>query len=172
MQTKLQLPTPMQQEGNLTLPKRGRGRPIGGKNKPRGEAGSLLKRVEQIYKVIEHMLTPEQQDYYKRAFSGKEKFDPMKHAEFFTLLYGVYANDILLDVIDSKTVSQDVAQTLREYRMALKELDDMQRARDKELTKGDGQIDPTRKPKESRIDTLIERIIEEGSRGSSGETST
>lgn len=170
--TKLQLSkTQMQQNtGTLSIPKRGPGRP---KGTTHGDAGVLMRRVEEMYKIIEHMLTPEQQEYYKRAFSGKEKYDPMKHAEFFTLLYGVYANDILVDVIKSGTVSQDVAQTLREYRMALNELENMQQKREKDLQKDDDKlIDPTRKPKESRLTALIERIEREGEGTGSGGTST
>lgn len=161
----MNLSTPTEQAGNLSLPKRGRGRPPGAPTRvaTKGETRLLAQRIQKIYEIIEHMLTPEQQEFYKRAFSGKEKYDPMKHAEFFTLLYSVYANDILLEAIDSQTVSQDIAQTLREYRMALKELDDMKRAREKELAKDDERlIDPTKQPAKSRVDSLIERASQEG----------
>ena len=147
--------------GNLVIPKRKPGRPHGTKNRPKGEAGSLLDQVERVYKVIEHMLTDEQKTYYARAFKGKEPFDPMRHAEFFALLYSVYADGVLLEAIDAKLVSQDVALTLREYRMALKELDDMKRARAKEEAKEDEKgrlVDPTRKSALDRVEAILAEI--------------
>ena len=145
--------------GKIKIPAR-RGRPRGVLNKPKGDLATLTERVKKTYDTIEHMLPPDQREYYKRAFSGKEKFDPMKHAEFFTLLYGIYANNIVLDAIEDNVVSQDIAQTLREYRMSLKELDDMHARRQKELDAKNEQsqlVDTTRKPAKSRVDEIIER---------------
>lgn len=158
--------------GELKIPNK-RGRPKGVRSRPKGETGMLLDHVEKVYKIIEHMLTDEQKLYYRRAFSGKEKFDASKIAEFFAILYGIYANNVLVQAIESNIVSQDIAQTLREYRMALKELDDMKRAREKELeNNNDRLIDPTSKPKKSRIDEIIERAEREGQGGDSGEASS
>lgn len=162
------------QKGELKIVKRGPGRPRGTPNRPKGQAGAMLDRVQNIYKVIEHLLTPEQQEYYRRAFAGKEPFDPLRHAEFFALLYGVYAGDILLEAITEKIVSQDIAQTLREYRMALKELNDMKAQRAKEEAKDDDNaklVDPTREPSKSRLDQIIERASKEAARGSGRRTS-
>jgi len=148
--------------GALKIPKRKPGRPAGALAKDQEER--LVDRVQEMYKTIEHMLTTEQRAYYKRAFSGKEAFDPMKHAEFFAVLYSIYAQDILLEAIPKKIVSQDIAQTLREYRMALKELDDMKARRDKEQEAKNEQsklVDPTRKSSQSRLDEIIERASKE-----------
>lgn len=155
--------------GSLKIPKRSPGRPRGSLNKPKGELATLSERVEKMFETIEHMLTPDQREYYKRAFNGKEPFDPMKHAEFFTLLYGVYANDILLEAIPNQLVSQDIAQTLREYRMALKELDDMKERRRKEAEakENNGQlVDTTGESSKSHIDKVIERATKEAARRS------
>lgn len=154
--------------GSLKIPKK-RGRPAGVLNRPKGDNAVLTERVEKMYDTIEHMLPPEQREYYKRAFSGKEKFDPMKHAEFFTVLYGIYANDILLEAIENQVVSQDIAQTLREYRMSLKELDDMHARRQKEQDAKNEQsqlVDTTRKPAKSRVDEIIERATTDAERRS------
>lgn len=160
---------PQDGTGSLKIPKRSPGRPKGALNKPKGELATLTERVEKMFETIEHMLTPDQREYYKRAFSGKEPFDPMKHAEFFTLLYGVYANDILLEAIPNQVVSQDIAQTLREYRMSLKELDDMKERRRKDAEAKENNerlVDTTRESSKSRIDEIIERASKSSARGS------
>ena len=139
-------------------PGRGPGRPPGTKNKPTGEAGDILDSTKRMLKLIEHMLTPEQQEYYKRAFSGKEPFDPLKHAEFFMLLASVYTNDILVQAISEKMVAQDIAMTMREYRMGLKDMDDMLRARAKDKEKNDENsrlVDPTRKPELAFLEGVL-----------------
>ncbi len=161
--------------GGLKIPaKRKAGRPAGTLNRPKQGEVALVDRVKEVYEVIQHLLTPEQREFYQRAFTGKESFDPMKHAEFFAILYGVYANDILLEAIENKVVSQDIAQTLREYRMSLKELDDMKRARAKEQAVKDDQgklVDPTRESSQSRIDEIIERASKATERRVSRRTS-
>lgn len=157
---------PQENTGGLKIPQRGRaGRPKGSLNKPKEGEIAVVDRVKAIYKVIQHMLTPEQRNYYDLAFSGKVPYDPMKHAEFLAILYGVYANDVLLEAIENKVVSQDIAQTLREYRMALKELDDMKNTRKKEQERQDEQLaDPTRESSQSRIDEIIERASKNAER--------
>lgn len=147
---------PMNDEAKVVPPKRGR--PKGRRTRPKGELGAMLDRVQNLFKIVEHLLTPKQVEYYRRAFSGAEDFDPLKHAEFFMLMYSVYANDILSEAIGKKIVSQDIAQTLREFRMGLKEVEDMRRAREKDMAKTDDEsrlVDPTRKSKVGVLEAIL-----------------
>jgi hypothetical protein len=151
------MPTYQEDTGSLKIPKRKGGRPPGVPNRPKGEAAAVIDQVQHMFELVQHLLTPEQVVYYKRAFQGKEEFDPMRHSEFFMLLYGVYANNTLVTAIKEKIVSQDIAQTLREYRMGLKELDDMRRAREKDNKKGNesGVVDPTRESKLGALEAIL-----------------
>jgi hypothetical protein len=150
--------TEMSEVGGVKIPKRRVGRPPGVKNRPKGAAGDLIDQTKEMFKLIEHLLTPDQQEYYKRAFTGKEPFDPLKHAEFFMLLAGVYTNGIVVQAVQERVISQDVAQTMREYRMGLKDLEDMQRNRAKDQAKKDddaGVVDPTRKPEVAVLEDIL-----------------
>lgn len=141
-----------------------RGRPPGRLNTPKEgtQAASMADKVKKLFELVDHMLTPRQREYYKRAFSGKEEFDPLKHSEFFLLLLSVYTNDLVADAITGKEVSQDIAQTIREFRMGLKELNDMQMKRNEMERKQDDEgrmVDPTRQPTTDILDDILAGTI-------------
>ncbi len=139
--------------GNLNIPPR-RGRPPGARSKK-----GIIKTYEKVYTKIENMLTDEQRAYYTRAFQGKEEFDPVKHGELFMLLFTLYTTDVLNEAIEGRVVSQDIAQTVAQYRMGLKDMDEMLRNRDKqrrENEKDERLVDPTRKPKVGVLAGILE----------------
>lgn len=135
---------------------RKRGRPAGAKNKATGFKEILVK-FEQVYARVENMLTPEQQKYYKNAFSGKSHFDPVKESELFLRLLGLYTTLLITEAIEKKQPSEAIAATAAQYRMGLKDVEEMQRKRD-EIKAKDGNdermVDPTRKPEMAFFENL------------------
>lgn len=140
---------------NPVAPKRKVGRPTGSKAER-----AMLKKFEEIYEKIKVIFNDEQKDYYQKVFSGRAKFDPVKMGEIFMLHFSLYNAIALDEAIEGKRFSQDIAQTIAQYRMGLKDVEEMQRKREESDAKkeADGRlVDPTRQSSESRLDKLIER---------------
>lgn len=138
-----------------------RGRPPGSRT-----ARGMLKKFQEIFDKIEPMLNDEQRDYYQRVFSGRAEFDAVKMSELFMLQFSLYASTVLDEAIDSKKISEGLAQTLAQYRMGLKDVEDMHRKREDADSKKEANgrlVDPTRQPTKSRLDSLIERAATSGS---------
>src|SRR6478752_9722725 len=135
---------------------RKRGRPPGARNKATGFK-EIMTKFEQVYARVENMLTPEQQKYYKNAFSGKSNFDPVKESELFLRLLGLYTTLLITEAIEKKQPSEAIAATAAQYRMGLKDVEDMQRKRDeiKAKTSDDERmVDPTRKSEMGLFENL------------------
>lgn len=139
--------------------RRGRGRPPGSGNKP-----TILKKYEAMYDRVKHMMTPDKRDYYEKVFAGKAEVDPLQLGEFFTLLMTLLATATVNDSIETKTVTQDSVQMVAQYRMLLKDVDDMRHRREeqKRKAKDNGKVvDPTRKSEMDSVEAIFARIAEE-----------
>jgi hypothetical protein len=137
-------------------PKKRPGRPKGSRNKS-PEVQQFIKQFEHIYERVEHLMNDEQRDYYQKAFAGQAPFDPIKDAELFMRLYGIYSVGVVGKAIEEGKASESIAQTAAQYRMGLKDLFDMQskreEAKDKDGNKA-GVADPTRKPEMALFEDL------------------
>jgi uncharacterized membrane protein YccC len=105
---------------------------------------AMLKRFQEIYDKIKGMLNDEQRSYY----------------ELFMLQFSLYTASVLDEAIENKKISEGLAQTLAQYRMGLKDVEDMHRKREELEAKKDANgksVDPTRESSESRLDELIAR---------------
>jgi hypothetical protein len=121
---------------------------------------AMLKRFQEIYDKIKGMLNDEQRSYYEKVFSGRAKFDAVKLSELFMLQFSLYTASVLDEAIENKKISEGLAQTLAQYRMGLKDVEDMHRKREELEAKKDANgksVDPTRESSESRLDELIAR---------------
>jgi hypothetical protein len=148
-------------------PKR-KGRPPGARNKK-----GFLKLIDKNYDKLESLLNDKQKQYLKLSFQGMADYDPLIQAEIFMLLYQLYITDVFdnaMNYTDPKTgevrplVTQDIAQTLGQYRMGLKDIEDMRQKRDAQKAKSsdnERMVDPTRKS----TDALIAELIGEGTEG-------
>ena len=135
---------------------RGRGRPPGAQNKP-----TMLRKYEAMYERVKHMMTPDKRDYYEKVFAGKAEVDPLQLGEFFTLLMTLLATATVNDAIEQKTLTQDSVQMVAQYRMLLKDVDDMKYRRevDKRKAKESGRlVDPTRESEDVEIEDILRRI--------------
>jgi hypothetical protein len=133
-----------------------------GPGRPPGSAKqrAMLKRFQDVYDKIEVMLNPKQKEYYQKVFSGRAEFDAVRLSELFMLQFSLYTAGVLDDAIENKKISEGLAQTLAQYRMGLKDVEEMHRKREDAESKKDANgrlVDPTRQSSESRLDTLIER---------------
>ena len=159
--------------GNIELPedeqpKKKMGRPPGARNRK-----GFLKIIDKNYSKLESMLNDEQRRYMKRLFAGLQQYDPVVQAEIFMLLYQLYITDVFDKAMNhtnketgEKTplVTQDIAQTLGQYRMGLKDLEDMKHRREVQKAKASDDervVDPTRKSTMA----VIQDIVEESLRG-------
>lgn len=125
------------------------GRPKGRKNTT-PEQKMMMGKLETLYKRIEHMLDPDQKKYLEDVVKGKIAVDPVKEAELLIRYLSVYTSATISEAMDSDPVgsAQDVAKLAGEYRMGIKDLEDMKRKREEmKLKQGehDGLVDPTRK---------------------------
>ena len=132
---------------NVPDPKRHKGgRPPGSKNKGIG-VKLMLDKFEQVYKRIEDTLSEEQKSYYRKAFSGNTEFDPVMESELFMRLLSLYAIALVTDGLENKLASKDIAEVVAQYRMGIKDLDEMKRKRreeEKERDDAGAMVDPTR----------------------------
>ena len=127
------------------------GRPKGVKNTT-PEQKMMQTKLEVLFKRIEHMLDPEQKTYLQDVVKGKVKFDAIKEAELLIRYMSVYTSAILEGALSQAETggvkaSQDIAKVVAEYRMAIKDIEDMKRKREDALMKsGDNErlVDPTR----------------------------
>jgi len=136
--------------------KRGRGRPPGTPNKP-----TILKKYEALFDRVKDMMTPDKRAYYEKVFAGKAEVDPLKLGEFFTLLMTLLATATVNDAIEEKTLTQDSVQMMAQYRMLLKDVDDMQQRREAAKAKAkenERVVDPTRESKVDSVETLFKRL--------------
>jgi hypothetical protein len=138
--------------------RRGAGRPPGSPNKP-----TILKRYEATFDKVKDMMTPESRKHYEDMFAGKVEVDPIAVAEFFTLLMTLLTTATVNDAIETKTLTQDSVQMTAQYRMLLKDLDDMQRRRETERAKvknNDVLVDPTRESDVDSVEGIFTRIAQ------------
>jgi hypothetical protein len=141
--------------------KRGRGRPLGVKNKK-----GFLKLIDRNYDKLESMLNDKQKEYLRLAFQGLQEYDPLIQAEIFMILYQLYITDVMdkaMNYVDkdgnpSVLITQDIAQTLGQYRMGLKDVEDMKQRREDKKAKAsdkDGLVDPTRKSSLPVLESIL-----------------
>jgi len=141
--------------------KRGRGRPPGVKNRK-----GFLKLIDRNYDKLESMLNNTQKKYLKESFNGMAEYDPLIQAEIFMILYQLYITDVMDKAMNytdkdgnpTVLITQDIAQTLGQYRMGLKDVEDMKQRREDKKAKTsdkDGLVDPTRKSSQALIESLI-----------------
>ena len=137
-------------------PKRKAGRPQGARNKSYG-VKMMLEKFEAVYKRIEDTLSEDQRKYYRDAFSGKTEFDPVKESELFMRLLSLYATTLITDGLNERRASKDIADTIAQFRMGLKDLEDMKRKREETKVKSgdDGRVvDPTRESALGRFENI------------------
>lgn len=85
-----------------------------------------MKATEGLYKDIEHMLTPEQREYYERAYNGVGELDPVLEMQLFIRLFGLYVTRMMAEGLTDEKLFRDMGAILGHFRGAIKDLEDMQ----------------------------------------------
>ena len=136
------------------------GRPVGVRNRT-PEERMMQGKLETLFKRIEHMLDPEQRAYLQDVVKGKVKFDALKEAELLIRYISVYTSAILESALTDDGMptkaSQDVAKVLAEYRMGIKDIEEMTRKREEmKLKTGENEqlVDATRKSPLARFESI------------------
>lgn len=144
-------------------PKNKGGRPRGSKNKT-AEQKMMEGKLKTLFKRIEHMLDPEQRAYMQDVVNGRVKFDAIKEAELLIRYMSVYTSAILEgalgtedEPVASVKASQDIAKVLAEYRMGIKDIEEMKRKREEmQMKSGENErmVDPTRESAMARFQSI------------------
>jgi hypothetical protein len=132
------------------------GRPKGVRNKT-PEQRMLQNKLEDLYKRVEHMLDPETKTYLKAVIAGKVQIDPVKEAELLLRFMSLYTTAALTWALDRQEINQDLGKVIGEYRMGIKDLEDMKRKREElRLKMGENErlVDTTRKPAMARLEDI------------------
>lgn len=108
--------------------KRGRGRPAGSQNKPK-ESLLTTKQLEQLYNRVKPYLTDEQQDYVKRVMQGEVDVDPRYELQLLVRQLSILFSEAAIWYWNEKRVSGDLAKFADTLRMAIRELNEVERQR-------------------------------------------
>lgn len=105
-------------------PRRGVGRPLGGKTRS-PSAKKLQKAKDNLYRDVEHMLTDEEKAYYEQAYGGKKELDPAIEMQLFIRLFGLYVTNLMSEGLTDQNLYRDFGTILGHYRGAIKDLEDI-----------------------------------------------
>ena len=135
-------------------PKRGR---------PRKDAkpsqGSMTQRhLERLYHRVEHMLDEDHKLYLSGVITGKINIDAVFESELLLRYLSILVTESIGWSLESRSVSQDIAKIIGEYRMGIKDLEEMRRKREEQrvkLGKDESVVDPTSDVARRRFEDLV-----------------
>lgn len=116
------------EEDKTVSPRRGRGRPPGAKNKTK-ESLLTAKQLEQLYNRVKPYLTEEQRTYVKKVMSGTADVDPQRELQLLVRQLSILFSEAAIWYWNEKRISADLAKFADTLRMAIKELNDIERQR-------------------------------------------
>lgn len=108
--------------------RRGPGRPPGAKNKVK-ESLLTSRQLEQLYNRVKPYLTDEQQSYVKKVMQGETDVDPRSELQLLVRQLSILFSEASIWYWNEKRISADLAKFADTLRMAIKELNDMERQR-------------------------------------------
>lgn len=155
------------QETKVT--KRKRGRPPGARNKTQ-ESLTTAKQLETLYNRVKPYLTGEQQDYVKKVMRGDIDVDVRYEMQLLVRQLSILFSEAAIFYWNEQRISGDLAKFADTLRMAIKELNDIerQRATDEQRKATDDDLVPItgRGAALERFETLFGEADAEGERGS------
>lgn len=105
---------------------RKRGRPPGARNKSK-EMLTTQKQLESLYNRVKPYLTEEHQDYVKKIMKGSAKVDVRLEMQLLVRQLSILFSEASIWYFEEKRVSSDLAKFADTLRMAIKELNDIER---------------------------------------------
>ena len=145
-------------------PKRRAGRPKGVKNKPVSTA-MTQQQLEKLYRRFEHMLDDDHKKYLNGVIKGKVNIDAVHESELLLRYLSILVTEALGWALESKSISRDLSTLVGEYRMGIKDLEDMRRRREEQKVKlgtEERLVDPTSELARSRLDDLVKQYTTAG----------
>lgn len=106
--------------------KRGRGRPPGARNKSK-EMLTTQKQLETLYNRVKPYLTEEHQDYVKKVMKGSASVDVKLEMQLLVRQLSILFSEASIWYFEEKRISSDLAKFADTLRMAIKELNDIER---------------------------------------------
>lgn len=101
--------------------KRGPGRPLGVKNKPK-ETFHYEKVQKKLYDGVKGYLTIEQRQYIDNTIDGNVDVDPKMELDILVRMSSLAASRMLSDAAESGGISQPTAVFINTYRQSLADL--------------------------------------------------
>lgn len=145
-------------------PRRG-GRPLGSKNKPKDEV-MTQEKLNKLYNRVEHMLDEDHRKYLKQVITGKTHIDPVREGELLLRLLSIVVTESLGWALSKQAISRDLAALVGEYRMGIKDLEDMRRRREEQKVKfgtDERMVDPISDAEKRIREDLVGRYTATGS---------
>lgn len=133
------------------------GRPKGSTNKPKDDALSRDQLVK-LYKRVEHMLDTEHKTYLQSILNGKSGLDALKESELLLRYLSIVVTEALGWALTERKITQELPRLVGEYRMGIKDLEDMRRRREDQKVKhgeNDSVVDPTSDVARRRFEDLV-----------------
>lgn len=132
---------------------------IGGK-KSRGRPAKLAPAhdaASKLYDRVKPLLPDDLREYMEGSLNGELEFDGLHEMELLLKTLSVYTNSVISWAQEDERVSRDVAAVIAEFRMAIRDHEEMRRRRvEMEHKYGDNErvVDPTRKPALARFEDI------------------
>lgn len=114
--------------------KRGRGRPTGSTNVPK-ESLLTTKQLEQLYNRVKPYLTEEQQEYVKKVMQGEADVDPRYELQLLVRQLSILFSEASIWYWNEKRIDDKLAKFADTLRMAIRELNEVERQRSLDMQK-------------------------------------
>lgn len=108
--------------------RRGPGRPPGARNRPK-ESLLTAKQLEHLYNRVKPYLTEDQRTYVKKVMNGTADVDPRHELQLLVRQLSILFSEAAIWYWNEKRISADLAKFADTLRMAIKELNDIERQR-------------------------------------------
>jgi hypothetical protein len=109
---------------------RPRGRP---KRTP--EEKSTQDQLTRLYNRVEPYLDADHRKYLKGVITGRVSIDALRESELLLRYLSVLVTESIGWALDEGKVTADLAKVIGEYRMGIKDLEDMKRRREEQKIK-------------------------------------
>lgn len=104
------------------------GRPLGAKNKTK-ESLLTAKQLEQLYNRVKPYLTDEQRSYVKKVMLGQTDVDVRHEMQLLVRQLSILFSEASIVYFNEKRIDEKLAKFADTLRMAIKELNDLERQR-------------------------------------------
>jgi hypothetical protein len=116
------------------------------------------QKLEQLYRRVEHMLDEEHREYLQGVLQGRTKLDALHEAQLLLRYLSILATEAIGWALEDQKINKDLGDIIAQYRMGIKDYEDMSRRRDEiKLKRGDDErvVDPSRESAMARLASVV-----------------